>query len=262
MGGGGSGGASGSDVAAAPEAACAGARCCRQRTVIIPPASPSSAVRHHEAPQHVLPANDLRPRQPVLHPARTTPQSPPTTAPRRCTRCSSRPTASPALDAFKLARQREREASDKISQELVEQLHHRRSSARTSRRSARRCTRSPSRSRSSPTATRWRADHLERHRLRAARGDARAGRRGRGADGRTSCASMKLEPMKALNDQLRAIENEADRLMLELYRDIYSGRLDACRCSCSRTSSRSWRRPSTAAARPASSRYQIVLKNS
>ena len=37
---------------------------------------------------------------------------------------------------------------------------------------------------------------------------------------------MKLEPMKALNDQLRAIENEADRLMLELYRDIYSGRLD------------------------------------
>ena len=27
-------------------------------------------------------------------------------------------------------------------------------------------------------------------------------------------------------DQLRALENEADRLMLELYRDIYSGRLD------------------------------------
>ena len=37
---------------------------------------------------------------------------------------------------------------------------------------------------------------------------------------------MKLEPMKELNDKLRAIENEADRLMLELYRDIYSGRLD------------------------------------
>ncbi|PPJ44500.1 pit accessory protein, partial [Rhizobium sp. KAs_5_22] len=37
---------------------------------------------------------------------------------------------------------------------------------------------------------------------------------------------LKLEPMKALNDQLRALENEADRLMLELYRDIYSGQLD------------------------------------
>lgn len=37
---------------------------------------------------------------------------------------------------------------------------------------------------------------------------------------------MKLEPMKELNDKLRAIENEADRLMLELYRDIYSGKLD------------------------------------
>jgi uncharacterized protein Yka (UPF0111/DUF47 family) len=36
---------------------------------------------------------------------------------------------------------------------------------------------------------------------------------------------MKLEPMKALNDELRSIENEADRLMLELYRDIYSGKL-------------------------------------
>ncbi len=38
--------------------------------------------------------------------------------------------------------------------------------------------------------------------------------------------NMKLEPMKELNDRLRALENEADRLMLELYRDIYSGRLD------------------------------------
>ena len=38
--------------------------------------------------------------------------------------------------------------------------------------------------------------------------------------------AMKLEPMKVLNDRLRALENEADRLMLELYRDIYSGRLD------------------------------------
>ncbi|AXK71530.1 DUF47 family protein [Lysobacter sp. TY2-98] len=39
--------------------------------------------------------------------------------------------------------------------------------------------------------------------------------------------AMKLETMKGLSDRLRSIENEADRLMLELYRDIYSGRLDA-----------------------------------
>jgi uncharacterized protein Yka (UPF0111/DUF47 family) len=37
---------------------------------------------------------------------------------------------------------------------------------------------------------------------------------------------MNLDRMTALNDRLRALENEADRLMLELYRDIYSGRLD------------------------------------
>jgi len=38
---------------------------------------------------------------------------------------------------------------------------------------------------------------------------------------------MDLDRMSALNEKLRALENEADRLMLELYRDIYSGKLDA-----------------------------------
>ena len=37
---------------------------------------------------------------------------------------------------------------------------------------------------------------------------------------------MNIDRMTAMNDKLRALENEADRLMLELYRDIYSGRLD------------------------------------
>lgn len=37
---------------------------------------------------------------------------------------------------------------------------------------------------------------------------------------------LKLEPMKDLNDRLSAIENEADRLMLELYRDLYAGNYD------------------------------------
>ncbi len=38
---------------------------------------------------------------------------------------------------------------------------------------------------------------------------------------------LDLDRMTALNEKLRAIENEADRLMLELYRDIYSGKLDS-----------------------------------
>jgi hypothetical protein len=40
---------------------------------------------------------------------------------------------------------------------------------------------------------------------------------------------MNLESMKALNDRLQAIESEADRLMLELYRDLYGGRHEAIR---------------------------------
>ena len=37
---------------------------------------------------------------------------------------------------------------------------------------------------------------------------------------------LNVDRMTVLNDKLRALENEADRLMLELYRDIYSGKLD------------------------------------
>ncbi len=37
---------------------------------------------------------------------------------------------------------------------------------------------------------------------------------------------LNIDRMTVLNEKLRAIENEADRLMLELYRDIYSGKLD------------------------------------
>lgn len=40
---------------------------------------------------------------------------------------------------------------------------------------------------------------------------------------------MNLEIMKAHNERLQAIENEADRLMLESYRDLYGGRHEAIR---------------------------------
>ena len=130
----------------------------------------------------------------------------------------------PALDAFKLARQREREASDKISQELVnsfitpierEDIEALGSALYKIPKQVEKFADRYS------LATRHlehidfapRAAMLEQasavvvkmvHELR----------------------HLKLEPMKALNDELRSIENEADRLMLELYRDIYSGRLD------------------------------------
>lgn len=39
--------------------------------------------------------------------------------------------------------------------------------------------------------------------------------------------NLNIDRMTALNEKLRALENEADRLMLELYRDIYSGKLDS-----------------------------------
>ena len=130
----------------------------------------------------------------------------------------------PALDAFKLARMREREASDKISQALVdsfitpierediealgtalykipkqiEKFADRYSLA----------TRHLEHIDFAPRAAMLeQASAVVVKMVKALRG-------------------MKLEPMKALNDELRSLENEADRLMLELYRDIYSGKMD------------------------------------
>ena len=40
---------------------------------------------------------------------------------------------------------------------------------------------------------------------------------------------MSLEATKALNDKLQAIESEADRLILEMYRDTYTNETDPMR---------------------------------
>lgn len=40
---------------------------------------------------------------------------------------------------------------------------------------------------------------------------------------------LRLEAIKSLEDQLHAIETEADRLLLELYREFYAGDLDGVR---------------------------------
>ena len=39
----------------------------------------------------------------------------------------------------------------------------------------------------------------------------------------------KLETMKALNDRLHRLESEADRLMMSMTHELYSGRHDALR---------------------------------
>ena len=130
----------------------------------------------------------------------------------------------PALDAFKLARQRERSAADKISHELVnsfitpierEDIEALGSSL----------YKIPKQVEKFADRYALAIRHLEGIDFapRAAMLEQAAGVVVKMVH---QVREMKLEPMKALNDQLRAIENEADRLMLELYRDIYSGRLD------------------------------------
>ena len=131
----------------------------------------------------------------------------------------------PALDAFKLARQRERAASDKIGQALVD------------------CFITPferediealgSALYKIPKQIEKFADryslavaHLEHIDFapRAAMLEQAAAVVVQMVD---ELERMNLDRMTTLNDKLRSIENEADRLMLELYRDIYSGKLDS-----------------------------------
>ncbi|MGY3265187.1 MULTISPECIES: DUF47 family protein [unclassified Lysobacter] len=131
----------------------------------------------------------------------------------------------PALDAFKLARQRERAASDKIRQELVNSFI------------------TPI-EREDIEALGSALYKIPKQVEKFADRYSMALRNLQGIDFAPRAAmlekaagvvvemvhalpTMKLEAMKGLSDRLRSIENEADRLMLELYRDIYSGRLDA-----------------------------------
>jgi len=132
--------------------------------------------------------------------------------------------ANPALDAFKLARQRERAVSDKIRQELVNSF-------------ITPIEREDIEALASalykiPKQVEKFADRYSlalRH-LQGIDFAPRAAMLEQAADVVVEMVrqlpALKLEPMKKLSDRLRAIENEADRLMLELYRDIYSGKLD------------------------------------
>ena len=130
----------------------------------------------------------------------------------------------PSLDAFKLARQREREASDKISQELVNSFITpiEREDIEALAGALHKIPKQVEKFADRYSLATRHLEHID-FAPRAAMLEQAAEVVVRMVQ---QLRHLKLEPMKALNDQLRAIENEADRLMLELYRDIYSGRLD------------------------------------
>ena len=130
----------------------------------------------------------------------------------------------PALDAFKLARQREREASDKISQALVDSfitpIEREDIEALGSA-----LYKIPKQIEKFADRYSLAIQHLE-HIDFAPRAAMLEQAAAVVVEMVRALPKMKLEQMKALSDKLRALENEADRLMLELYRDIYSGKLD------------------------------------
>ncbi|ALN92384.1 MULTISPECIES: DUF47 domain-containing protein [Lysobacter] len=130
----------------------------------------------------------------------------------------------PALDAFKLARQRERETSDKISQELVDSFITpiEREDIESLSTALYKIPKQVEKFADRYSLATRHLEHID-FAPRAAMLEQAAGVVVKMVH---QLRHLKLEPMKALNDQLRALENEADRLMLELYRDIYSGQLD------------------------------------
>ena len=131
----------------------------------------------------------------------------------------------PALDAFKLARQRERVTSDKIGKALVDSfitpIEREDIEALGSA-----LYKIPKQIEKFADRYSLAVQHLEGIDFapRAAMLEQAAGVVREMVH---ELSKLHIDRMTALNEKLRAIENEADRLMLELYRDIYSGRLDS-----------------------------------
>lgn len=130
----------------------------------------------------------------------------------------------PALDAFKLARLRERAASDKTSQALVDSfmtpIEREDIEALGSA-----LYKIPKQIEKFADRYSLATTHLE-HIDFAPRAAMLEQAAGVVVEMVADLRHMNLDRMTALNEKLRSLENEADRLMLELYRDIYSGRLD------------------------------------
>ena len=130
----------------------------------------------------------------------------------------------PALDAFKLARLRERAASDKISQALVDSfmtpIEREDIEALGSA-----LYKIPKQIEKFADRYSLATTHLE-HIDFAPRAAMLEQAAGVVVEMVADLRHMNLDRMTALNEKLRSLENEADRLMLELYINIYSGRLD------------------------------------
>ncbi|MBH1702019.1 DUF47 family protein [Stenotrophomonas maltophilia] len=130
----------------------------------------------------------------------------------------------PALDAFKLARLRERAASDKISQALVDSFMTpiEREDIEALGSALYKIPKQIEKFADRYSLATTHLEHID-FAPRAAMLEQAAGVVGEMV---ADLRHMNLDRMTALNEKLRSLENEADRLMLELYRDIYSGRLD------------------------------------
>ncbi len=131
----------------------------------------------------------------------------------------------PALDAFKLARQRERTASDKIGQALVDSFitPFEREDIEALGSALYKIPKQIEKFADRYSLATTHLEHID-FAPRAAMLEQAAAVV---VEMVHELKKMNLDQMTALNEKLRAIENEADRLMLELYRDIYSGRLDS-----------------------------------
>ncbi len=130
----------------------------------------------------------------------------------------------PALDAFKLARLRERAASDKISQALVDSFMTpiEREDIEALGSALYKIPKQIEKFADRYSLATTHLEHID-FAPRAAMPEQAAGVV---VEMVADLRHMNLDRMTALNEKLRSLENEADRLMLELYRDIYSGRLD------------------------------------
>ena len=134
------------------------------------------------------------------------------------------PARTTSLEAFKLARQREREASDKINQALVDSFITpiEREDIEALGSALYKIPKQVERFAERFDLARHRLHHID-FAPRAAMLEQAAGVV---VEMVRELPRLRLDRMKQLNDRLRMLEMEADRLILELHRDIYAGHMD------------------------------------
>jgi uncharacterized protein Yka (UPF0111/DUF47 family) len=130
-----------------------------------------------------------------------------------------------ALDAFKLARQRERDVSEKISQALVDSFITpiEREDIEALASALYKIPKQVERFADRYALAQHRLDHIDFAPRAAMLQKAAAVV----VEMVKELPRLRLDLMKSLSDRLRVIEIEADRLILELYREIYSGDMEA-----------------------------------